>query len=159
MMGLAILLMMSFLPSMVIISVRAMARPKPAVIWMNILAPVLWNSSMYSLSWSNFHLCWYSHAPPRMSLTGAMPGRTRPQLFSAIVFRSQAASLSKWLGSVQPKMHVPPMGARTIRFLISTLPIFHGVNRALYSSFICLHFLCHSAVSQISITFSMRSTF
>ena len=61
---------------------------------------------------------------------GAMPGMMRPTLFFARSRKKLAASLSKWLGSIQPKREVPPMGHRTMRFFISTLPIFQGVNRA-----------------------------
>ena len=43
-----------------------------------------------------------------------------------------AASLSKWCGSIQPNIDVPPIGHKTIRFLISTLPIFQGVKSDSY---------------------------
>ena len=42
--------------------------------------------------------------------------------------------LIKVAGSSQPNREVPPMEHWTMRFLISTLPIFHGVNSALYFS-------------------------
>ena len=57
-----------------------------------------------------------------------MPGSKSPTLFLARSNRKLAASRSKWLGSIQPKMEVPPMEHMTMRFLISTLPIFQGVN-------------------------------
>ena|SRR5574344_765660 len=70
---------------------------------------------------------------------GAMPGRIRPTLFFARSSKKFAASLSKWLGSIQPKIDVPPIEVITMRFLISQFLIFHGVNRLSYfESITCL---------------------
>ena len=63
-----------------------------------------------------------------------MPGIISPTLLRAICLNRFADSLSKWLGSIQPKSDVPPMGHMTILFLISTFPIFQGVNNAEYFS-------------------------
>ena len=106
--------------------------PNPAVSCINILAPVLWNSSINSFNFLNFPLPWYNHFPKRISLIGAIPGRIKPTLFLALSNKKFAASLSKWFGSIQPNMDVPPIEVITILFLISRLPIFHGVNKALY---------------------------
>ena len=42
---------------------------------------------------------------------------------------TDAPASSKWLISIQPSKLVPPMEVNTTRFLISQLPIFHGVNK------------------------------
>ena len=60
--------------------------------------------------------------------TGWQPGSTSPQLFFATSMMNLAPSLSKWFTSIQPNRFVPPIEVSTIRFLISQLPIFHGVN-------------------------------
>ena len=99
---------------------------------MNSLEPVLWNSFMYSARGLYMLLFLYSQRLPMTSRTHCMPGRTRPTPFLAFSSRKYAASLSKWLGSIHPKRDVPPMEHMTMRFFISTLPIFQGVNRALY---------------------------
>ena len=80
-MGLAILLRTLFLASFVIQPLMAMERPMPAASWMNSFAPVLWNSTMYSLSCLNIWSFWYSHLRPGMpsgSRMHCMPGRIRP---------------------------------------------------------------------------------
>ena len=117
-------------------SVIAQDRPIPAVICTNNFAPVLWISSINSFSSRNIFLFCQSHLPPIVSLIGAIPGMISPTLFLARSKKNFAASLSKWFGSIHPNSEVPPIGQRTIRFLISTLPIFHGVNNGSYFGFI-----------------------
>ena len=47
----------------------------PAASWMNSFAPVLWNSSMYSLRSLNIFLFWYSQRPPMVSLDALHAGQ------------------------------------------------------------------------------------
>ena len=116
--------------------VIAHERPMPAVICTNSFAPVRWICSMNGLSCSNMRRFCQSHRPPMVSRTGAIPGMMRPTFCFARSRKKAAASSSKWFGSIQPNSDVPPIGQSTMRFLISTAPIFHGVNSGAYSGFI-----------------------
>ena len=60
--------------------------------------------------------------------TGWQPGSTSPTLFLAISMMNRAPALSKWFFSIQPNRSVPPIEVSTTRFLISQLPMRHGVN-------------------------------
>ena len=136
MIGFAMVLKTGFLCSGNTWSVMAHERPIPAVIWTNSFAPVLCISSINAFSSRNIFLFCHSHLFPSVSLIGAMPGIIRPTLLLALSRKNFAASLSKWFGSIQPNRDVPPIGHNTIRFLISTLPTFHGVKSGSYFSFI-----------------------
>ena len=124
----------AFLCSGTMESVIAQDRPMPAVSWIKSFAPVLWISSMKTARSSNIFGFCQSHLPQKVSRSGAMPGIISPTLLFALSKNSLAASLSKWqpVSSNQPNSEVPPIGHMTIRFLISTFPIFQGVNNASY---------------------------
>ena len=49
-------------------------------------------------------------------------------MFLARSRRNRAASFIEVVGPIQPNMEVPPMEVMTMRFFISTLPIFQGVK-------------------------------
>ena len=103
-------------------------RPKPAVSCTNSFAPVLWNSGIQRANSSNIRVFLCSHWPSMGLYTGWQPGSTRPALFFATSIRKSAPARSKWFTSIQPNRSVPPIEVMTMRFLISTFPIFHGVN-------------------------------
>ena len=53
-------------------------------------------------------------------------------VFENMAFGLKLNKTPKEVSSNQPNRLVPPMGHMTMRFLISTLPTFHGVNSGAY---------------------------